>query len=229
MSAYVSHALESVHGDLGLFSPVQSKPPHSKLGRLLSNSMAAVIQLRRKIVDDAEGNITMAKLRLETIDGAATIEEVMRYGDRLPAFVVACFDDKFASIQERGLSMGDLGLKVIIAVANGLHGRPYADLQQWLRRQDNLQGNDGSHIRDFSIETVLRATAGFLLVNWDDKYTVKLYHHAVTYYVTERYNEALFRLQTSIIIIDRETFEHPRRLQTWHASRKHLTRADTWK
>lgn len=229
MSTYVSCMLELVHGDLGLSSPASPKPAHSKLGRALIASEAASTQLRDKIVTEAEGNISMAKLRLESIDGATTIEEIVRYGDRLPASIVSLFDSGIAGIQIKDSQIQELGLKALVGVANEFHHRPFADLQRWLQRQIKQEDQRQPQREDFTIEEVLRAAAGYLRVGNTPDCPVELYHGALGYYVAERYNEALFWIHTSTITIDAEEFERPKRVQTWHASRRHLTRADTWK
>lgn len=229
MSEYVSYMLELTHGDLHLSSSASPKPPHSRLGRALIASEGAALQLRKKIMEDAEGNIAMAKLRLEAVDGATTIENVVRYGDRLPATIVSLFDTGIADIQTREPNIEELGLKAIVGVAYEFHERPFADLERWLRRQMKRDGDDQLQPQDLTVEEVLRAAAGLIFVDNRNDLPVRLYHEALGYYVAERYNEALFWMYTSTNTVDAEEFEKPKRMQTWHASRKNLTRADTWK
>lgn len=230
MSDYVGHALELAHGDLGLSSGAPFVVAHSKLGMALVASENTAMQLRDKIVIDADGNIAMAKLRLDVIDGATTVEEVVQYGDRLPANIVSLFDSIVANVQNMSSCIEHLGLRAIVGIASRYHGRPFSDLQSWLRKQRDHDSQRGdSQLEDFSIEDVLRSAAGCIVVDREEECRVRLYHGALVSYAVQGYNEALFWMQTSTSTMKFGEFGRPVRRQTSSSSRRDLTRANTWK
>lgn len=238
MAEYVSTSLELVHGDLGLGSLAPEKPPLSRLGRalMLSQDGTATIanQLRDKIVQDSEGNIAMAKIRLEVCEEAKSVEEVLRYGDRLPGSIVALLDAGIAKIQQMSKDMEELGLKAIVGVAAEFYDEPFEKLEKWLRRHVNSEWlpSDTPLGQDSTMEKVLRAAAGFLVVDRSTERLVGLYHSALGYYASERYHESLFWIHTSINTINRLEADpdgdedpagrRPIRTQTWHPTTKRL-------
>ncbi|OJD30377.1 heterokaryon incompatibility protein [Diplodia corticola] len=188
---FASWSLEAEHGDLGLDTSNENKPPRSALGRTLVNRGGPkVIQsLVNSIANDAFNNISFIKLRLDAIRTAHSVDAVLTVGDRLPGNRVAMFDAAIKRIAGQAQPQSRLGLTAISAAANHYNGRPFRDLERELHRVVPRDGARGS--QPYSVQEVLKATAGFLTVDNSEDQLVLPYHESFFLYVTENYNELL--------------------------------------
>ncbi|KAF2801732.1 uncharacterized protein BDZ99DRAFT_455882 [Mytilinidion resinicola] len=212
MRDFVAWDLEKEHGDFGLKSPCHDKPPLSSLGALiLRNQDGNTPQtLLERILDQAEGNIGIAKLRLDNVHNAQSLEDVESIGDRLPPNIVFQFDTAIRNIEAQPASQGDLGLRAIAAAAENNAGVPAANVERWLRPKL-------SKFPPRSVEDVLQAANGFLISANIEEENIRLYHTSFFMYVAQNYNASLlwarsqlhfdraFRSRTNIASLMSET------------------------
>ncbi|KAL0261362.1 hypothetical protein SLS55_002792 [Diplodia seriata] len=190
---FASWSLEAEHGDLGLDTDNDNKPPHSALGRTLVHrgGARAIQSLVNSIANDAFNNLTFIKLRLDAIRTATSIDAVLSVGDRLPANRVAMFDAAIERIAAQAQPQSRLGLAAISAAANRYNGRPFGELERELHRVVPRSGGAQGPRGRYSVAEVLKATAGFLTVDNTEDQVVAPYHESFFLYVTEGYNELL--------------------------------------
>jgi len=193
MSEFVAWDIEREHGDLGLGSVNDNKPPLSILGTSLNEDRTggAVTRLVQHIVDKAYGNVVMAKIRLDLVHGAQTLESIEAVHDRLPNNLLELFGAGINSIEHQPDAwLQDLGILAIAATARNFNGVPFESLKQWL-----LKASPESRLVDIasrSPEELLRATRGFLVQKHTDPIELAVYHPDFYYYISEDYNESIF-------------------------------------
>ncbi|KAK2780269.1 ankyrin repeat-containing protein [Colletotrichum kahawae] len=190
---YINHDLETEHGDLGLGSSTPDKlPPHSRLGRQLAatENCKALTELQGKLVRQAEGNVSLARLRLDNEHQAQSAEGVFSpLADVLPVNIVGFFRAGMRRVEEQPPERRDLGFKVIAAVTHYNYGLgiPYEALDRLLRnptktsaRQQPLRTQSApvvsgvkrkagpdpapSHVPHRSLEEMLHAACGFVVM-----------------------------------------------------------------
>ncbi|KAF6841655.1 hypothetical protein CPLU01_00327 [Colletotrichum plurivorum] len=121
LDRFISRDLEIEHGDLGLKSSEEDKPPPSELGRSLRDprNRQTLDMLRERIAEQAHGNVSLALLRLSNVHRLQSVDGVLEpLADVLPSNVVAFFHDGVRRIVGQPAAQRDLGLKVIAAVAH---------------------------------------------------------------------------------------------------------------
>ena len=186
MVTFVAWALEREHGDLGFGSSSEAKRrPLSILGMALRhNRVEGAEELRTSIVDEAAGNVGMAKLRVELTYGSQALEEVKVNRDRLPSNIIAIFDAGIRRLEKQPKAQRELGLMIIAGSCRELQGVPLKTLEDWI----------GTSFR--SPEDVFHVTGGFVKVDIKvdqiAERRVQAYHHTFGAYVREDYNESLF-------------------------------------
>lgn len=210
------------HGDLDLGATKDEKPPQSELGRLLVDPVnhAALTTLRSRISDQAEGNISLALLRLNNVHQLQSLDSIISpLADVLPANIVSFFNAGIQCIEEQPGALRDLGLKVIAAVAQyDYHtGIGYESLEKLLRNSSQVSasrqptraqpapctgsatatrmeaGLTGIHVPHRSLEELLHSTRGFIIIGPLGNRPLKTYSQAFYVYVQENYNESLVR------------------------------------
>ncbi|TDZ29072.1 hypothetical protein C8035_v004609 [Colletotrichum spinosum] len=220
LGQFISRDLELEHGDLGLQSTKEPKPPRSKLGRSLSDvpNKEAIEQLQERISQQADGNIALALLRLGNLHKLQTAEAALSpLADVLPSNIVAFFHAGIDNIKRQPAAERDLGLKVIAAVArcDFLAGIPYEVVHRVIRKSPKtlrthlparIQSAPAvptttrtetedlvalSHLTHHSLEEMLYAARGFLVTGGSSRQPLRAYCEAFYTYVQEDYNEAL--------------------------------------
>ncbi|KZL65992.1 TOL protein [Colletotrichum tofieldiae] len=134
---FINYDLECEHGNLGLGSPNKNKPPKSRLGRQLmaTRDRKALTELQGRLVRQAEGNVSLARLRLSNEHRAQSAESVFSpLSDVLPVNVVGFFHEGMRRVEEQPPERRDLGFKVIAAVTHYHYaqGIPYEVLDRLL-------------------------------------------------------------------------------------------------
>jgi hypothetical protein len=193
MREFVSWDLEREHGDLGLGSANDRKPPLSMLGISLHQDRAggAAAHLVQHIVDRAYGNVGMAKLRLDLVHGARTLEPIEAVHDRLPNNLLDTFEAGINSIEQQPDAwLRDLGLLAIAAAARNFNGVPFESLEQWLSKASTQSSL--AHVASRSPEEIVRAARGYLVQKHTYPIELTVYHPDFYYYVAEDYNESIF-------------------------------------
>lgn len=147
--------------------------------------------LVESIANDAMNNLTFAKLRLDTIRAAQSIDTVLRVGDRLPANRIAMFSAAIKRIAAQPQPQSRLGLTAISAAANHFNGKPFRELERELRRVVPRSGGDHSGSRHYTVQEVLKAAGGFLMLDNSTDQVVAPYHESFFLYVMEKYDELL--------------------------------------
>ncbi|KAL0934505.1 TOL protein [Colletotrichum truncatum] len=223
----IDRELEMEHGDLGLKSTKEEKPPMSDLGRSLTDprNHEALATLRSRTADQADGNVSLALLRLNNVHQLQSVDSILSpLSDVLPANVVAFFDAGMQRIEEQPPYLRDLGLKVIAAVAHyGYHtGLGYEVLdkliqnslqtparQQPTRTQslpvapttaatEAMEELAVFHVPHRSLEEMLHAARGFLVMGTLGYRPLRAYCQAFYVYVKENYNESLVRARAKL-------------------------------
>ncbi|KAK1964000.1 hypothetical protein LY78DRAFT_715649 [Colletotrichum sublineola] len=118
---FIDWNLEMEHGDLGLCSTNEIKPPNSGLGRELikARNHDALFILRKKIAHKSGANVSLVLLRLSNVHQLQSVDSILSpMPDTLPTNTVAFFHAGMQRIEEQSLSERDLGFKAIAAVAH---------------------------------------------------------------------------------------------------------------
>lgn len=224
---FIDWDLEAEHGDLGLGNndgedddDPDGKPPKSAFGRQLSDpqNLEALDTLREQLRYHAQGNVSIARLRLDNVHQAQSIDAITSaWADTLPANIVAFFDAGIRRIEDQPPARRDLGLKAIAAVAHYHYadgGLAYAALDRILRRASarghatrtqsapvvstttkRMHGSntavDVVHVPHRSLEEMLHAACGFLTVETLEHRPLRAYCESFHTYARENYNESL--------------------------------------
>lgn len=204
MQEFIARSLEQEHGDLGLgTSPTTAIPPPSRLGAELTEVAGGARNLVRMLEQQASYNVAMARVRLDLVDAAPSLTAALDIGDRLPASITAVFNAGIRAIEAQPSGQRNLGLRAIAAVAHAEQnsmaceqtGLTFGVLDKWLREAESLgsaRALGSSHVPHRSLEDVLQASNGFLVVEpYDGDVFVKTYHDDFTTWVSEGYDEAL--------------------------------------
>lgn len=205
IEGYVRWDLEREHGDLGLGSSNEVKPPASSLCKALArhkNSNAAQ-ELVSYIAEKADGDITQARLRLDLVREAETVDMTRHTIEGLPASVIAVFEAGIKSIQEQEEPSRTLGLNAICLVTIG-HAYQGIEAGYFMKKLQALCNMDPEETaKSCFLDEIIHASRGFLSVYWhvgEDEEKVRSYHHDFFYYVLEDYNESLSAVRRNIKI-----------------------------
>ncbi|KAF6801240.1 TOL protein [Colletotrichum sojae] len=217
---FIDWDLEAEHGDLGLGSSDDGKPPKSAFGRKLSDprNHEALSTLQEQLRYHAQGNVSLARLRLDNVHRTQSVDKITSaWADTLPANIVAFFDAGIRRIEDQPPARRDLGLKAIAAVAHYHYsdgGLEYAALDRILRRASarghatrtqsapvvstTIKENknmstavDAVHVPHRSLEEMLHAVCGFLTIGVLGHRPLQAYCESFHTYARENYNESL--------------------------------------
>jgi hypothetical protein len=158
-------------------------PPLTPIGETLSAHMEFIDHT----MIQAAGNLTLAKLRLEEICEADTLEATESVQDRLPSKIVSLFNTGIQGVKGQAEDIATLGMSAIKLATEEPHGISFAQLQKALHASDAR-----TELGSFNVQEVLHAAKGYLNVTWlEDGQHVKAYHIDFFLYASERYNEDL--------------------------------------
>ncbi|KAK2028801.1 hypothetical protein LX32DRAFT_618426 [Colletotrichum zoysiae] len=221
VARFIDWDLEMEHGELGLGSENPDKPPPSALGRRLIDprNQEALARLRDRVGSQAEGNISLARLRLDNVHQTQSVGALFARFDVLPANIVDFFDVGIGRIEAQPPSQRDLGLKVIAAVAHYdfTLGIEYEHLQGIIRRSTKTPARahakrttstptvstrrrrgsstpapeTSSHVAHRSLEEMLHAARGFLTFRNEKSRPLVAFCESFHTYAREHYNESL--------------------------------------
>ncbi|KAF2093752.1 hypothetical protein NA57DRAFT_80750 [Rhizodiscina lignyota] len=189
MECFLKWNLEGEHGDLGLQSANQHKPPPSALGRALREERVAE-NIVQAVVFESEGNIAIARTRLDEIHVAQTIQETEPIPDRLSRNRIAMFQAGISRINEQADGRRELGLTAISAAGSESGGTSFRELKEQLRTIVRKRKSDGAS--DLTLYEALHAAAGYLVVDNTIEQRVTPYHTSFFLFVNENYDERLF-------------------------------------
>ncbi|KAI1502242.1 hypothetical protein F5X99DRAFT_427391 [Biscogniauxia marginata] len=215
MIDYIVWDLESNHGDLGLNSIASAKPPLSGLGKAFNKRRNR--DKLKELIDEIEfqswSNIAMARLRLEIVHEMSTPDEIV-VADRLPRSIAAIFDAGIRQIEQQPESEREVGLKAIAAMSHFEYeqGVDFDILQRLLRRTSRQSPRLSMLPR--SLEEILQATKGFLIVENLDECPFKAYNEAFHTYARDNYNESLLWAHAELDFDSLESFQSMKRSQT---------------
>jgi hypothetical protein len=158
------------------------------------------LELVSRLVRQAKGNITVAKLRL--VDALAKSESSStsrdRVSDRLPPYLVAFFDSGIKEIEELPVGLTNMTLAAIIFVAEAAGAIDLEDLGQKLR----TASQNGSGLTSYtfgSLEDLITAASGYLDVALDAlKSGVSCFHSDFALYIRENYHAGIYDLKTRL-------------------------------
>ncbi|KAI9662633.1 MAG: hypothetical protein M1821_008800 [Bathelium mastoideum] len=185
--------LQKEHGNLGLrLESNMEWPPLSTLGKSLSSDHEAAAATSGEISNRAQGNLTMAKLRLEGLLEARNIGYLFATKDRLPPNIVAFFDNLVAQIVTSSKPEDVLGLEAlkIISRTAGVTGIEMGQFKKQL--QKSIPHEQSAH--GLAFMRALFAARGVLNLGITDRegaLAVKAYHSDFHIYLSEAYNETV--------------------------------------
>jgi hypothetical protein len=217
MRDFVRESIQGEHGSLS--SPkFASKSLHYSANITaeskypLSSSLGLALYATdqgKGLIDDtaarAEGNLAWARLRLDDLCKAESIDDTLLRKDRLPRNLVELFDAGIALIEEEHEDVAKVGLRSILLAAedesreeDGMidecPGIPFSSLAD-----DLCDLEEGSPFPP-SLEEVLHATRGFLKsYPLNAEMMVTVYHKDFRLYVRERYNKRLEQERSTMV------------------------------
>jgi len=192
--------IQHEHGNIcskrsDLLWPKKTWPPLTPMGETLTTDMEPIIS----IMGEAEGNLILAKLRLEELCEADALEVSEQVRDRLPRQVVSFFDAQIRMVDDQHLSAchttcqapcaAALGISAIKLATKEPEGISFEDLQNTLRTSQRWR-----EMGPLDMQKVLHAAKGLLRVTWNDEAKaeqLEAYHVDFLLYASQRYNEYL--------------------------------------
>ena len=166
-------------------SPTEEDPPRTP-------STDATLQKIISFVSRyADGNITIAKIRLEEIHNGRSSEDLDNVRDRLPHSLVTLFDAGIQRIERQPKAQRDLALLAIAAAAERDIGVSLTSLEESIR--DAMSRSP--HVVNApprSLEDILRAANGFLAMQRCRSKDVAIFNPDFLLYVKEKYNDSLY-------------------------------------
>lgn len=210
MKDFITWNIEQVHGVQGLRDPVQRASmasPAVEGSRWLS-PMGASIEAQLKpvnVVDDvvlrADGNIAMARLRLDNMHVADSIETLSEVKDRIPRNIIEMFNSGVQQIENRPISKErELGLWSLVAITDG--PVPVEEVTQLVLANMIPQAqvdNDWP-----TLDALLQAANGFLTLRMSpsEVWIADTYHEDFRLYLKENYNGTLSKMRSSLRLSD---------------------------
>ncbi|WQF83863.1 Putative AAA+ ATPase domain, P-loop containing nucleoside triphosphate hydrolase [Colletotrichum destructivum] len=214
---FIDWDLEREHGNLG--NNDKNLPPHSALGRWLTEARnhEELENLREKIRNQADMNVSLVRLRLDNIHRAESVNAVRAsVTDVLPANIVKFFDASMQCFQTIPSPQRELGLQVIAAVTTFDYGHSFLDYEVVsgiLEHAARTNGRDAlyrtqptpfaameaeDHVSRRKIKEMLHAARGFVVVEDREGYPMSAYCDTFHTYAKESYNEDLTRARANL-------------------------------
>jgi hypothetical protein len=195
---YVAWDLEREHGDIGLGSHNDKErlPPLSALGASFwkAESSDTARDLVGMITANAHGSIVLAKLGLDVVHSATSVDDIELSRSHLPKNVQALFDEGIQQIMQQPAPQRELALKSIAAVVKlgpmevGTHLSTLAAVLRERAGQNPVPPR--------STEDILQSTKGYLRLEppfwgFGPEYCIVAYNFLFYTYVTNSYNDEL--------------------------------------
>ena len=194
MEEFILWDLRREHEDIGFAIQETGVPPSSPIEENPPRTPSTDATLRKFVSfvsGNAQGNITIAKLRLEEIHNGRSSEDLNNVRDRLPHSLVALFDAGIQRIERQSKAQRDLALLAIAAAAEEDIGVSLTSLEECIH--DAM--SQSPHVVNApprSLEDILRAANGFLAMQRCNSKDVAIFNPAFLLYVKENYNDSLY-------------------------------------
>jgi hypothetical protein len=188
-----------VNWRLNISDPVMSKFVQRSIEKARKRTNIN-LELVSRLVRQAKGNITVAKLRL--VDALAKSESSTasrdRVSDRLPPYLVAFFDSGIKQVEKLPVEFRDVTLTAIIFVAEAVSAIDLEHLGQKLHAA--AQSPSGLINHTFGcLEDLITAASGYLDVALDaPKSGVSCFHADFALYVRENYHAGIYDLKSRL-------------------------------
>lgn len=157
-------------------------------------SADAIKQLSTDIAIRVEGNVNLAKLRIDDLLQANNLDDTQALRDRLPRSIVAFFDAEIDQLLRYNDVDGDLGLMAIAAAVEhgdtSGFGITAVDLERLLRHEIHDSPYLARH-GTRSLEDIILAANGLLVLQPYEELYVACFHPMFKLYVREDYNHSL--------------------------------------
>ena len=138
-----------------------------------------------RILDDALGNVGLAKARIDLVHDLESISDLEARRDQLPANILSLYDAGIRKLEARPQERRDLAVKAIAAAGRDIGGVSIPLLQRWLHQSVDEETRSG--------EDILEAANGFLFAATGNAIqNIQLYHTSFYYYVVNRHNVSIF-------------------------------------
>ena len=186
VSQFATWSLEMEYGKLTLDTDRNIEfPGSSPLSEDTTQKLALFIAI------NSSGNIAIAKIWLEEIYNSNSLEDATNPSDGLPRGIIALFDAGIRHIERQDPVIRDLALMAVAAAGGDDIGVPLSLLGRWMRdavsRLKHL-----ARAPPRSLEEILQATKGFLVMQLTAECHIASYSPAFSSYVRENYNDSLF-------------------------------------
>lgn len=194
MDDYIYWNLENEHGNVGFPGTHTHDTPLSKFGIQLKTArgMNRVLNIASNVKENADGNISMARLRLDLINRLSDLDLIEAQLGTPPLDVIALLDAAFEATQNRCVSstQRELALKVLAIVSRFPHysdgtgsGVPFETLS-FILQQSESPRNDYSSVA-YTAEEILLATGGLVLFSTAKGGPLLAYNVALHTYLKE--------------------------------------------
>ncbi|KAI0127665.1 hypothetical protein BJ170DRAFT_382437 [Xylariales sp. AK1849] len=178
---FISWDLENEHGDLGLGSQSDTKPPLSMFGNDLRNSTRprAASWLQEEIRVQADNNVALARLRTDLVlDNTVAIQDANALSGELPRTIVTFFDAAIESVRLQAKSLSNLGLRALVIWSDGVDT---VDALLSCLANISFEG------KCYSLGEVLHAAQGLLVAGQDDRKPINPFTFSFSTYLTGGY------------------------------------------
>lgn len=195
LQKFILWELQKEHGDLGFgLESNMEWPPLSRLGKTLVSDHKEIANVSEEILNRAQGNLTMAKLRLEGLREAHNTEDLFATKDRLPPTIVAFFDSLVAQITKSSKSEDVLGLMALKIISQTADVMGIGTSEFKIQIQESIPHEQSAD--NLALMRALHATRGLLSLDIkfheeDSILVVKAYHSDFHIYLVEAYNRII--------------------------------------
>lgn len=202
MDNYIYWSLENEHGNVGFSGTHTHDIPLSKFGMQLKTvrGMNRVRYIANHIKENADGNIAMARLRLDVVNRLSDLDLIEAQLGTPPPDVIALLDAAFEATQNQCVSssQGELALKVLAIVSQFPYlegprsGVPFETLSTLLQQSESRSCNPTVYTE----EEILVATEGLVILPSAEGKPVMAYNKALHTYLREEGSQPASIAQT---------------------------------
>lgn len=199
---FIVHELEGKQEDLKIEEDPAGSDPSASTNPATHKHNEGTNMLSM-IVEKCEGNINMAKLRLDDIHGTNSKEDAGKVTDRLPRSIIAFFASEIERIEQKSPAQSELGLMAIaVAAAFANEQGISAEALEQCIREARMRSPHLSKMTPRSLEDVLLAANGLLVMQpYTDMIRVACYCRAFENYIQDDYNASVHSMKENLGLI----------------------------
>lgn len=193
MKDYIHWSLENEHGNVGFDATHRRDIPLSRFGIQLKTArgMARIDPIIKHVIENADGNVAMARLRLDVINRLSDLDLIEAQMGTPPPDVNALLDAAFGATQHHcvPLPQRELALKVLAILSFFPHhdqtgpGVKYETLSLILQQSDSPRNGCSPVV--YTQEQILIATGGLAFFLIPEGMPLLVYNSALHTYLRE--------------------------------------------